>query len=88
MTNNISGYFSTSLTLIFITLKLTGIIEWSWWFVLGPLWIPFAIIVLVFAPIWLIYTVIQAKRAAAIQKAQVEEEYSEIMSELDGSEKH
>lgn len=32
------------LTLIFITLKLTGHIAWSWWWVLSPLWIPLAII--------------------------------------------
>ena len=26
------------LTLIFITLKLINYIDWSWWFVLAPLW--------------------------------------------------
>jgi hypothetical protein len=32
------GFLST-LTLIFITLKLTNVIAWSWWWVLGLLWI-------------------------------------------------
>jgi hypothetical protein len=32
------------LALIFITLKLTGHIAWSWLWVLSPLWIPLAII--------------------------------------------
>lgn len=27
------------LTIVFITLKLTGVIAWSWWWVLSPLWI-------------------------------------------------
>ena len=27
------------LTVVFITLKLCGIITWSWWWVLSPLWI-------------------------------------------------
>lgn len=27
------------LTLVFITLKLLGKIDWSWWWVLSPLWI-------------------------------------------------
>lgn len=31
------------LGLIFITLKLTGHITWSWLWVLSPFWIPFAI---------------------------------------------
>jgi hypothetical protein len=30
------------LFLIFMTLKLTGTIDWSWWWVTSPLWIPFA----------------------------------------------
>ena len=33
------------LTLIFITLKLTGHIAWSWLWVLSPLWIPFAVVI-------------------------------------------
>ena len=28
------------LFLIFMTLKLTGHITWSWWWVTAPLWIP------------------------------------------------
>jgi hypothetical protein len=28
------------LFLIFMTLKLTGFINWSWWWVTAPLWIP------------------------------------------------
>lgn len=31
------------LTLIFITLKLTNIINWSWLWVLAPIWIAWAI---------------------------------------------
>jgi hypothetical protein len=27
------------LTILFIALKLTGYISWSWWWVLSPLWI-------------------------------------------------
>lgn len=30
----------TMLLLIFITLKLCGVIHWSWWWVLSPFWIP------------------------------------------------
>lgn len=31
------------LGLIFVTLKLTGYIAWSWWWVLAPFWVGFAI---------------------------------------------
>ena len=46
------------LTLIFITLKLTGYISWSWLWVLAPLWVPLAIVLTIFVvigAIWLIY---------------------------------
>ncbi len=35
--------FAGMLALVFITLKLTGHIDWSWWWVLSPIWIPFVI---------------------------------------------
>lgn len=31
--------FTGLLTIVFITLKLTHVIKWSWWWVLVPLWI-------------------------------------------------
>lgn len=39
--------FTGMLTAIFITLKLIGVISWSWWWVLSPVWIPIAIILAV-----------------------------------------
>jgi hypothetical protein len=30
--------FFTALTLLFIGLKLTNYIDWSWWLVLSPFW--------------------------------------------------
>lgn len=40
---NIGGLFSTLLTVAFIVLKLCNVIEWSWLWVLAPLWIPIAL---------------------------------------------
>jgi hypothetical protein len=34
-----------------MTLKLTGDIDWSWWWVTSPLWIPVALLFVVFAVI-------------------------------------
>ncbi len=36
------------LGLLFITLKLTGYIGWSWWLVLSPFWIPIAVSIVMF----------------------------------------
>jgi len=33
------------LTLVFIVLKLTGYIMWSWWWVLSPIWISLLILI-------------------------------------------
>lgn len=35
------------LTIVFIALKLTNFIDWSWWWVLSPLWIAASIVVAV-----------------------------------------
>ena len=35
--------FPGLLTVLFIGMKLTGHITWSWWWVLSPLWIGFLI---------------------------------------------
>lgn len=35
------------LTIVFITLKLCGVIAWSWLWVLAPAWITFAIVVFI-----------------------------------------
>jgi len=35
------------LFLIFMTLKLTNYINWSWWWVTAPLWIPILAVVLI-----------------------------------------
>ena len=31
--------FTGLLTIVFIILKLTDVIDWSWWWVLSPIWI-------------------------------------------------
>lgn len=36
------------LTILFIGLKLTGYINWSWVWVLSPIWLPLAIVILGF----------------------------------------
>ena len=42
--------FSGLLTVAFIVLKLCKVINWSWWWVLAPLWIR--------AILWLVLTII------------------------------
>lgn len=50
-TSSSSGIgFTGLLTVIFITLKLLEKIDWSWWWVLSPLWIS--------AGIWLLIIVL------------------------------
>jgi len=45
--------FLEGLTLIFVVLKLTGIIAWSWWWVLAPMW-PAVIIWLIVAVLFFV----------------------------------
>lgn len=47
--NNSSGSggigFAGLLTIVFIVLKLLGKIDWSWWWVLSPIWISILLVV-------------------------------------------
>lgn len=46
MTFKIGGpSFPGLLFLVFLTLKLTNVINWSWWWVTAPLWVPAATVV-------------------------------------------
>jgi phosphoglycerol transferase MdoB-like AlkP superfamily enzyme len=49
MANNTSGGIGcgTALFLIFLVLKLVGVITWSWWWVTAPLWIPLVVILVI-----------------------------------------
>ena len=56
-TTKVQGSFPlwSILCLIFITLKLTGYIAWSWLWVLAPIWIPISIILVVFVIVGMLY---------------------------------
>ncbi len=53
--------FTGLLAVAFIVLKLTGVISWSWWWVLAPLWLPI-IVGLVLIAVSLVYLKIQMKK--------------------------
>lgn len=36
--------FCSLLTVLFIGLKLTNHIDWSWWWVLAPMWLPISVV--------------------------------------------
>jgi len=51
--NKGSGSLTRLLLVAFIVLKLLGVIDWSWWWVLSPLWISL-LMYLILAGVWLI----------------------------------
>lgn len=53
--------FTGALTIAFIVLKLTNNINWSWMWVLSPLWIPILIYIVIFLIAILIATFISIK---------------------------
>ena len=51
MSNNTSSGVGLDIILfvVFLVLKLTDTIDWSWWWVTAPLWIPLAIGIVILA---------------------------------------
>ena len=37
-------HFLHAFTLLFVGLKLTNYVDWSWWYVLAPTWVPATIV--------------------------------------------
>jgi uncharacterized BrkB/YihY/UPF0761 family membrane protein len=57
--------FMSALALLFITLKLTDTISWSWWWVLAPIWGVYALAIATFLTIllvWAIYDILHRNR--------------------------
>ena len=47
------GFFGL-LAIVFITLKLCSVIDWAWWWVLSPLWIPLSLGIVVFIVVFIV----------------------------------
>lgn len=45
--NNVTTGFCDVLAIVFIVLKLVKVIDWSWLWVLAPIWIPLVLIILI-----------------------------------------
>jgi hypothetical protein len=46
--------FSGLLFIVFLVMKLIHIIDWSWWWITAPLWIPFVLVILFFVIILMV----------------------------------
>ena len=49
--------FTGLLAIVFIVLKLCNVIDWSWWWVTAPIWIPLAIVAVLFVIVGLILVI-------------------------------
>jgi hypothetical protein len=54
--------FSGILFIVFLILKLTNVIAWSWWWVTAPLWITIALNILIIISIALFQFIIHRKK--------------------------
>ena len=54
--------FGGILFIVFLILKLTNVIAWSWWWVTAPLWITIALNILIIISIALFQLIINRKK--------------------------
>lgn len=62
--NNTSFGTVLILTIVFIVLKLTNVIDWSWIWVFSPIWIELLIVALIFVITLLILSIKKAIKKA------------------------
>lgn len=53
--------FAGALTVAFVVLKLLGIINWSWWWIVSPLWISAGIGLIVIIILLIILVILEIK---------------------------
>lgn len=51
--------FGSALLLTFIILKLVGVIDWSWWWVLSPIWIPVVLLMAASILLFVVYKIVK-----------------------------
>ena len=76
------------LALIFITLKLTGYIAWSWWWVLSPLWAPPVFFLIVVLPIMAIFFMVKTNREKVLAEAEEDQRRQDTLQGFDDARKH
>ena len=54
--------FTGALTILFIGLKLGNVINWSWWWVLSPIWISASIVITILAIVLAVAVIAQANK--------------------------
>ena len=52
----------TVIQIVFIILKVVGVIKWSWFWVLSPTWISILVVILVFLIFLIVRSIIKASR--------------------------
>jgi hypothetical protein len=59
-TINVGPGLATGLTLLFAAGKIFGYLDWSWWWVLSPVWISLLVVLGIFAIVFLIAVLVAA----------------------------
>lgn len=71
-----ANVFLSLLLLLFIGLKLGGIIDWSWWWVTAPFWIPLLLATAAFA----VFLILRAFESPQQRAARLLREYGEALT--------
>lgn len=56
--------FGGALFLVFLVLKLTHVIDWSWWWITAPIWGAFVVVALVFCVVFLVVSAMDSRKRA------------------------
>ena len=75
-------FFLFGLTLLFIGLKLTQHIVWSWWWVLSPLWLPTVVAVAILLILAVFSQTFRTNFRDSLKRHQAEAKWKRIQKNL------
>lgn len=62
--------FSGLLLISFIVMKLCGVINWSWWWVLAPIWLPLTVILVIGGVMAIEYIINESTKVSSFSRKQ------------------
>lgn len=67
--------------IVFLVLKLCGVIDWSWWWITAPLWGGFVLVIIIFIIVFIWFIIAETRKDERDEMADSLDNYSKKLRE-------